>query len=541
MVITKKLIYKDNIYINIYYFDMDKETFYTSTPSYASEIQKEFLFDDEKISKQLDINNGSYSSGELNFGSLSALTASDTLVNWDQSTLEIPIVMTLAEAATAGFTATSVADEKVNSQLMTQKNSNTIHINSIRLDMNGESIISYQNNTALKCNYELLSSFNSSDAVEMSNSNFAVDTSGSITHSATSNKGVGLLANSTTLNKGLEERLKNINFYAPAHPLTDTSTVNATRKSHINVSDADKVVLFYLCHIPLNQLHDLFRKMPLTKGVEYNLSFQLNTAASCVLTTAPTSSNLTYSSTTQYGTFPYMITDQTSKLKADKKYTMSASIAKNGVYSHPIQKCALNVKTYKLTPSTESAYFKDANRLVRYEDCQIYDTQKSIAPGSYVNTLLNSSINKLRKLVILPFMSATDSLLSGVTTGSKSPFSCEPASCSPFAFISDIEIKLSDKSVYSNRQNYSYEQYQLECVNQNGSRTGLVTQEMFDSGYGMVVVDLSKHSKTEDMAPKSVYVSFKNSAAYTCDYVMLLYFENSIGVNVVTGNVKRSP
>ena len=69
----------------------------------------------------------------------------------------------------------------------------------------------------------------------------------------------------------------------------------------------------------------------------------------------------------------------------------------------------------------------------------------------------------------------------------------------------------------------------------NSGTSGLINQRNFEAGYGMVSVDLSKHSGVNDEIEKQISVSFRNGAKYTCDYVILLYYEKSLNINVETG------
>jgi len=91
---------------------------------------------------------------------------------------------------------------------------------------------------------------------------------------------------------------------------------------------------------------------------------------------------------------------------------------------------------------------------------------------------------------------------------------------------------------------YGFEQWLQEVRGSNalnggiplGLTSGLLTQNDYENGYRFIYVDLSRRiSQANDDTSRSIQVQFKNSAAYMCDYQMIIAYEKEIVLSTSTG------
>ena len=71
----------------------------------------------------------------------------------------------------------------------------------------------------------------------------------------------------------------------------------------------------------------------------------------------------------------------------------------------------------------------------------------------------------------------------------------------------------------------------------NSLSSGLLSQHDYDTTYGVVVVDLSRHDVSQDDIAKSVSVSFNNGSVVTMDYICIISYARQLNVNIETGSL----
>ena len=126
-----------------------------------------------------------------------------------------------------------------------------------------------------------------------------------------------------------------------------------------------------------------------------------------------------------------------------------------------------------------------------------------------------------------------------------SPYASEPATCSPYCGVSNLNVFLSGQNVYSQSKNFNFEKFLDEsrtslsingglCI---GMSSGLISQLDHDSGYGFITIDLSRRDQSVDSVSKSVQVQFTNSGSLATDYVCIIEYEKSISVDIENGAI----
>ena len=226
-----------------------------------------------------------------------------------------------------------------------------------------------------------------------------------------------------------------------------------------------------------------------------------------------------------------------------------------GATNHPMTTCRFYGRVLDLAPSFESQYLSNPIKTVMYEDIITFNnnTLTNVAGGSPINALLTGSLAKLRKLYIFPFLSAgsSTSATTSPATGNggfspyASPFASEPATCSPYAWITNLQVFLSGNPLYPEPKTYRYLNFleeshggnSIDGALVNSLSSGLLSQHDYDTTYGVVVVDLSRHDVSQDDIAKSVSVSFNNGSVVTMDYICIISYARQLNVNIETGSL----
>ena len=72
---------------------------------------------------------------------------------------------------------------------------------------------------------------------------------------------------------------------------------------------------------------------------------------------------------------------------------------------------------------------------------------------------------------------------------------------------------------------------------QTGLITGLLSEIDYNTTYGTVVIDLSRHDAPMDAIAKSVMIQFTNSSAYAMNYYCIIEYAKVLNVNCKTGTL----
>ena len=67
--------------------------------------------------------------------------------------------------------------------------------------------------------------------------------------------------------------------------------------------------------------------------------------------------------------------------------------------------------------------------------------------------------------------------------------------------------------------------------------SSLIDQLQYNSQYGAIVADLSRHNESEDGLAKNVTVQFTNTCERELHFLVHVYYEKSIKVDAELGNI----
>jgi len=352
-------------------------------------------------------------------------------------------------------------------------------------------------------------------------------------------------------------------------------TCNSVYRSYKSQTQAGSVIWYVFAKLRLKDLADYFEKMPLLKGA--TMRFYINTNQTAINFTKAQgtinpatggqtlSPSLTVNSTTVISglTNPLMLASAAygqggSPLPADT-YNLTLSIVKNtfsqqAAYTlgqSPQTACRLYAPVYTMNPLAESKYLSLApTKKIMYKDVFQYQFS-NIAPSANFNFLVSNGINSIQSVLVVPFISTTNSITIGTTTGTTtkdSPqstlnaCSTSPSTPDPIT-LSNFNILVSGVNLFLNNELYDFEAFkqQLLYSNQlNGSMTtglasGLISEDMFSRLYRYYYGDCSRVLPSEQGVSRSVQIIGINSSLVACDIMVFVEFMKEMTIDISTG------
>ena len=553
---------------------MDEYSFHTST----QEQDSEFLFSNRQFVYIPDQNNSSYNAGQVLFD-LASLSNSGRFVDFQQAFVTVPLVMNLNTDQTAANVENAFA--------CSLKNGFHQLVNSISVEITNCQTVNLTSFSNLDINFKLLTTSSVSDERNFLPSiNFAKDNSESITYQpAASATGWGECNNSIlqstfssaggygktcfNSNNGRLERMRNTSF-DPAggtqSTFTSTTSLNSSGKNYYKATGATDCTYYILATIPLKILHDIFRKIPLTKGMYMRLTLNLNVSCQSVITLGSSGATYTGYTTTAYNNvFPCMISPLTTAngavLTGAQTATLSLGIGKSfqgsTSFSHPsMSTCRVYAPVYDMTPQAEQQYFSVVpTKQIKYNDILSFQSL-SIASGGQLSQILTNGVSRPRYLLVIPQIAAAvhgsavatigTSYTAGKLLGSPflSPFSSSPATTCPLATVSNFNVLVSGSNIYQSSYQYGFEEFYQElrgCNSINGGiplglSSGLIDQTNWESAYRYMFVDLSRRvSQANDDVSRSIQVVLTNTSPVMMDYYFIIGYEREISISTSTG------
>ena len=510
---------------------------------------------------------------------------SGKFIDWSQSLIAIPLVLNV----NLGAVGVAAVDKE---QAFTASLKNGYHqlINSMSVEITNNSVVNLTSYSNLDINYKLLTTCSREDELNFLPSiNFCKDTAESFNYAAAAANlnGIGECNNqikaetfsptsgygesSFNQNTGRLERMKNTSF-DPSTTLnnavknyTSESATKVTAKNYVAYTTTN-VTYYILATIPCKILHDIFRKLPLTKGMYARII--LNTNASCSCTVGVGTTGVTYTScvsSTQNGIVPFMLSPagvgNGALYKTDAASTITATmgIGSAAGLSHVIQQARIYSALYTMSPIYEEKYFQMVpTKKILYNDILQFSTS-AVQPGGSVNQILTNSISRPRYLLGIPFLAGSingsadiraTSFLNGAIAGATalstlaSPFSTAPGTCLPLHAISNYNVLVSGSAIYQSNYQYKFEHFLQEVRGSNAINggvslamsSGLLSETDWSNSYGFIYTDLSRKSgQAQDDVGRSIQVQLTNVSPVAVDYIWIIGYEREITISTSTG------
>lgn len=534
----------------------------------------------------IDQNNGSYSNNQVILDTAS-ISNSNKWADFTSAIITAPLLISMT--STFNFSA-------VNTDFAVGlKNSFTQLISSMSVEYNNSSVVQITNFTNMYISYKLNTSFCVDDLVIIGTQiGFAKDTAQSWSYTNTATKsGMGSSNNrdfilATTFSDPYDGVSGNIGFAKRQMEITFNSgqigtttllganwvSVSSTYQKNFTTKSATAINGYYqqswniLATWRLKDMSDFFEKMPLIRCAYIKMYINLNQSRT-ILSISGTGGALSVvnSNLVVFGgnTNPLLISSGSDfngmaplstavdVAGVDSTFTFSVSLL-NSLDANcvsPYNKyqgqsnCRLYCDLYTLNPLKEEEYLThNRTKLIRYRD--IFQYQYLNVPNGSFNFLVSNGMPSLVEVVICPFISSTYNG-TGVSSTSfstlVSPFSSEPATCSPLMLINNFNIQISGINAFINNKNFGYEcfldeLYGVNSVNNgktDGLSSGLISQNDFYNNYGYLTANVRRRLPEEDKSSKSVQILGNNLTQVPLDLYVFCVIEKEISVDLYSG------
>lgn len=348
------------------------------------------------------------------------------------------------------------------------------------------------------------------------------------------------------------------------------------------------LVFQYVATVPLMLLSEFYEKIQsIVTLSQFELRLQTNLASNnswsivCGSKTTPTSTSLPVESIVSNAsvgqTCPFMVSKPSSNSgktgltiycsdeNAKPKITVKPFI---GYYGNQVNNlsissstglpstqagmypCQIWIPSVAYNASYQSVIVNMPPQKLLYNDFIVDTTHTDVVGGSQVQKLLTYQTGRLRKLYILPYLSA-----SGISTACdprQSLISSAPNTCSLCRLI-NLNVQLGSVNVFSSPISYQFNHYYNSALIVQGfsngnaykadTMSGRVKYSDFNSCYGAYVIDLERVSdEVSDDTIKNIQLTYKIDTKSTVKYNMLYIIEYQAECNVdrITGQVVNS-
>jgi len=361
-------------------------------------------------------------------------------------------------------------------------------------------------------------------------------------------------------NPGAKERSRFLNSDASTGAATSIlSTPAATGKSRtqFKITGAttvpeDVFVQFVLATVRLKDVSDVVSKMPLVKGmkgfiyVNYNASKSdfTSTTAGAVSTSAPTSASL-FGRCCPANLYGFTSTDAkpftfTAEVSGAKSSTLTAA-------TPTFTNARLVAPYYVANPSVDRAL--SMKKKFRYNE-RFVTTLTIDAEGSY-NGTLSPGITNPQRVILFPYLRGSNSGTAGLASMSTnpllSPWDSVPATTSPFAALSNLQITVGGRQTWQSPINMDYEAFlheSAQCgldgsLNSQTTQSGVLDQRKWNQLHRFYTADISRRMGSDDGSSKSIQLSCNNATKAPMSVIADIWYQREIIIDTALGQVEQ--
>jgi len=527
-----------------------------------------------------DQQNGSYSN-QTSYD-LSALVSNDAYLNNSNSYLTSP--MSISMNSSAAWGTASIPPSAISLK------SNYINfIDSVQLYVNNKQMI--DQTTMMNLPVSVLGKLEMSYSdLKLEGKGQAIwpDTYSAATYSSSATDlGDGFLNNNvstgsatsaivnTKVNKGLVERQSMfVNCSAVDTASQTIPTIGATAAARAAKCQEQGLPYFtsgttanqaaawnFILYIPLNRLHDVFRRMPLIKNSQVRLVINWNLGKVVLTNGAGPVVSLASSTLTAGNTIPFMFNPKTSTATTPTSGTTTISVniqasttaptdngAAGAIYGYPLlPQSRIYCQSLKIAPNYEEKILANRVKTIRYLDWFQYPFT-AVAGAAYSQTI-STSLPNVAVAVILPYQAQSSTIFASATGVAQyqSPFDAAPEQTLPLGFsaFKQLNCQVNGTNVFNNNMQFTYDNYvqEVKSLALNGAlkrelASGLM--DLVDWQFSPVaIIDLGDRVDAEADAYQSVVISGTNGCAVNVDYKVFIGYWKTYTIDVLTGQVEK--
>jgi hypothetical protein len=184
----------------------------------------------------------------------------------------------------------------------------------------------------------------------------------------------------------------------------------------------------------------------------------------------------------------------------------------------------------------------ESKALILYDD--IYtDSIVNVASGAMAEKTFNFSIPRMRYLFIFPQLS------NASCNSFQNPLLNAPVCVSPNR-VSQFQIEIGGSPVFTEPIKMGYQFYEMydqfmgsdrdgNCL-KSSDVCGLVTRDMYDTNYGVIVVDLKRVlNENLDSLRKQLHIAFRNDCGVDMNYLLMVSSQNEITLDRVLCSIVK--
>ena len=506
-----------------------------------------------------------------------SLSNNSKFLDYNAAYLSVPILITL----TAGSdTDTGLGNPlaAINALPYTKslgfKQSFLSMINSITVDLNGQSMVQQNQLIDIYNNFRLLTSESWTSKNRWSTIGFYPDLVSEAGFDTSSSKyaDANHPANNADTNEGLTNRLSYINLDDAGVSLdgVDTSLVSnlitkveieklylshvSNKRAGVSTVGLEKspVVQYSVkATIMLKDLHPLFEVMPISKSLNFKIQIFWNNSAFTATHTATAGgvNGVWSAQSAQYraynGTIPLMLNNFVSGFGASTAGTIRTSVYVGDTCHDSTQKSVapgiltgavgkqveLWVPSYQMLVDVDRDYSNGHQKIISYNDYYQFSL-KNVAAGGTFNHLVSNGIANLKACLIVPMLSTLNNNVNVFDDGL-------PQS---FAHINQFNIMVGGSNVLHQDSRYGYQQFNNEFFNEfgiNGNQSPGIGSGLIDFKSWVkkpyYYVNCSRVPLDQQMTYRSLQITGTNSSALPMDYYIFAIYEKNFSLDIISG------
>jgi hypothetical protein len=514
-----------------------------------------------------------------------SLSNNDKFLDYNAGYLTVPILITL----TNNTTAAGLSNPTNLRKSLGFKQSFLSMINSITVDLNGQSMVQQNQLIDIYNNFRLLTNESWTSKNRWSTIGFYPDLVSEGGLSTTNNQfaPANTTANNSDTNEGLTERLSYINLDATGLSLGDVDSsvsklildekikqlyLSHISKTGVGVDDVSSPFVQYSVKatIMLKDIHPLFESMPISKSLNFKIQIFWNNSTftathvagvAAVVADAATNTDAVAaipagwsSQSSQYraynGTVPVMLNNWTTGFTgSEENMTLRTSIYVGDTCYDSTQKSVaptilsgavgkqveLYVPAYQMLVDVDRDYSNGHNKIITYNDYYQFSL-KGVAAGGTFNHLVSNGISNLKACLIVPMLSSLNNNVNVFDDGL-------PQS---FAHISQFNIMVGGSNVLHQDSRYGYQQFNNEFFNEfgiNGNQSPGIGSGLIDFKSWIkkpfYYVNCSRVPLDQQMTYRSLQITGTNSSALPMDYYIFAIYEKNFSLDIISGVIGK--
>jgi hypothetical protein len=513
-----------------------------------------------------------------------ALSNNDKFLDYNAGYLTVPILITL----TNNTTAAGLSNPTNLRKSLGFKQSFLSMINSITVDLNGQSMVQQNQLIDIYNNFRLLTSESWTSSNRWSTIGFYPDLVSEAGLSTDNNiyAPANTTASNAATNSGLTERLSYINLDFTGLSLGDVANsavsnlipetqIKQLYLSHISKTDVGAVdvsspfVQYSVkATIMLKDIHPLFEVMPISKSLNFKIQVFWNNSAFTATHSAAVAAVVAdaaaipprvgvaaatagwTSQSSQYraynGTVPLMLNNWTTGFTgSNDNTTLRTSIYVGDTCYDSTQKSVaptlstgavgkqveLWVPAYQMLVDVDRDYSNGHQKIITYNDYYQFSL-KGVAGGDTFNHLVSNGIANLKACLIVPILSSLNNNVNIFDDGL-------PQS---FAHINQFNVMVGGSNVLHQDSRYGYQQFNNEFFNEfgiNGNQSPGIGSGLIDFKSWVkkpyYYVNCSRVPLDQQMTYRSLQIKGTNSSALPMDYYIFAIYEKNFSLDIISG------